>query len=215
LNYSAIRKLQLADAEGRLATLAADARTADQRIAITSLFKGVPIMLRKVLWLSAVSASLALLALLEASVVQAGPPSGGRSYPYRVGGGGSYSPAAPATVMAGDFTPLFNSEPVFYAYYAPPARSSSGGEEESGLAGPNAAAKIDVTVPASAKVWLDGHETQQTGATRSFVTPALQRGKAFTYDLRVRWTTPAGIVVDITRPIQVQGGRQTMVGFKQ
>jgi uncharacterized protein (TIGR03000 family) len=171
-------------------------------------FKGAPIMLRRLFWVSSVLASLALMALLEASLAQAGPPSGGRSYRYRVGGNSS----AAASVAAGETTV---GEPVFYAYYAPAVRTSAGGEEESEIGGQNTAARIDVTVPTNAEVWLDGHKTQQTGAARSFITPPIQAGKSFSYDLRVRWTTAAGFVVDVTRPIQVQAGRQTVVGFRQ
>src|SRR5216684_3721809 len=137
-------------------------------------------MFRRTFWFSCVLASLALLAHLEASVVQAGPPSGGRSYQYRVGGG--YSSAAPATIIASDFTPAYRGEPVFYAYYAPPARSSRGGEEESEFGGQHVAARIELTVPANAEVWLDGHKTQQAGAARSFITPPIQPGKSFSYD---------------------------------
>jgi len=179
-------------------------------------------MLRRTCWLSSVFASLALIALLEASVVQAGPSSGGRSYQSRVGADYSYSNSAPVysapvrpapAPIAGDFNPLYNPQPVFYAYYAPAVRrSTAGGEEE---AEQNATASIEMTVPANAEVWLDGQKSQQTGTARAFVTPPLERGQTFRYDLRVRWTAPGDIVVDVTRPIQVQGGRQTTVGFRQ
>jgi uncharacterized protein (TIGR03000 family) len=176
-------------------------------------------MLRRMFLASFVLASLALLAILEVSAVHAGPSSGGRSYRYRVGGDYSYSTPAPQNVVpgngiVGDFTPAYNPEAVFYAYYAPAVRSSAGGEEESD-AGQNAVARIELTVPAGAEVWVDGHRTSQLGSMRSFVTPPLQHGKAFTYDLRVRWTTAAGIVVDVTRTIEVRAARLTMVGFKQ
>jgi uncharacterized protein (TIGR03000 family) len=177
-----------------------------------TMFKSLT-MFRRMFWFSWVLASLALWAHQEASVVHAGPSSGGRSFQYRAGGG--YSSSAPAAISAGDFTPASRGEPVFYAYYAPPARSSSGGEEESELGGQNAAAMIQLTVPANAEVWLDGHKTHQAGAGRSFITPPIQPGKSFSYDFRVRWTTAAGIVVDVTRPIQVRAGRQTMIRFEQ
>jgi len=173
-------------------------------------------MLRRIFWVSSVVASLALMALLEASAVQAGPSSGGRSYPYRVGSSysSSYSYAAPATVIAGEPGPANGPDAIFYAYYAPAVRRAAGGEEESDVAG-TSPARIELTVPANAAVWLDGHKTQQTGSARAFITPPLQQGKTFDYELRVRWTAPGGIVVDVTRPIQVRGGRQTVVGFKQ
>jgi uncharacterized protein (TIGR03000 family) len=169
-------------------------------------------MLRRKFWVSLVFASVAVIAFLEVAIVQAGPAVGGRSSGYRVGG--SYSYSAPAAVVAGDFSPLYSSQPLLYAYYVPAVRSSAGGEEESDVR-QDAAAKIELTVPVNAEVWVDGNLTGQTGNVRSFVTPPLQPGKTFSYDLRVRWTAAGGIVVDVTRPIQVRAGRQTMVGFKQ
>jgi len=160
--------------------------------------------------------SIALLALVISSAL-AGPGSGGRSYQYRVGAGSTaaYSSSPTPLIVSGSFTPLYNPEPVLYAYYAAPARApGAGGEEESEtfVAKP-AVANIEITVPAGAEVWIDGLPTRQTGAARSFITPPLERGKTYGYDLHVRWTAPDGLVVDVTRPIQVQAGRQTMVGF--
>ena len=80
------------------------------------LLKGVPIMLRRMFSVSCVAASLALLAFLEASVVQAGPSSGGRSYQYRVGADYSYSNSysttysPPATVVTPNVAPANNPE---------------------------------------------------------------------------------------------------------
>jgi uncharacterized protein (TIGR03000 family) len=165
-------------------------------------------MLRSLFCVSCVTASLALAAHFEASVVQAGPASGAQSSRYR--SGASYSYPAPAIVVA----PATTGEPLLYSFYAPPARTAATSEEES-ESGQNAAAKIELTVPAGAEVWFDGKATNQTGSARAFDTPPLQPGKTFSYDLRVRWTAPGGIVVDVTRPIQVRAGRQTVVGFKQ
>src|SRR5207237_6003453 len=48
-------------------------------------------------------------------------------------------------------------------------------------------AALEVTVPAAdAEVWLEGVKMLSTGATRSFVSPALASGSTYVYSLRVR-----------------------------
>lgn len=159
-------------------------------------------MVKRIFWVSCVLASLALIVLLDASVVQAGgnPPSYFRELNRK----------PTAIVVVREFAPAFKAEGVFSAYYAPAVGSTAGGQE---LSEPFAAARIEMTVPATAEVWLDGHKTHQTGSERLFVTPPLERGKPATYAMRVRWTTAAGEVVDVTRPIEVSAGRHTVLGF--
>jgi uncharacterized protein (TIGR03000 family) len=101
-----------------------------------------------------------------------------------------------------------------YSYYSPPARnsSSSGGEEEQELAAPRAAT-IDVQVPPNAEIFVDGVKTSQTGSSRSFVTPPLEPGKTFSYEMRVQWTATDGLIVNLTRTVYVKAGRETKVGF--
>jgi len=74
-------------------------------------------------------------------------------------------------------------------------------------------AHLDVMVPDSAQVWVEGAKTQQTGSLRHFVSPALTPGQNFTYDIRARWTDENGNVVDRTRHVPVHAGGQVMVNF--
>jgi uncharacterized protein (TIGR03000 family) len=152
-----------------------------------------------------VLASAALLAQLESSA-NAGPSSGGRSYPYRVGASSS------ASRIIVSSAPI--SEPALYSYYSPPVRNSSsaGGEEEQELAAPRPAT-IEVQVPVNAQIFVDGAKTSQSGSSRSFVTPALEPGKTFSYEMRVQWTAPDGLMVNLTRTVHVKAGRETKVGF--
>src|SRR5579884_166675 len=46
---------------------------------------------------------------------------------------------------------------------------------------------LNVTVPAGAELWVDGHKTSQTGAVRQFTSPPLAAGKDYTYELRAKW----------------------------
>ena len=52
---------------------------------------------------------------------------------------------------------------------------------------PNDAVLIKLRVPADAEIWFSGEKTKSTGADRSFVTPSLESGRRFAYDIRVRW----------------------------
>jgi len=72
---------------------------------------------------------------------------------------------------------------------------------------------VDVVVPAAAEVWFDGYKTNQTGSTREFVSPALEPGRTFTYDVRARWTDATGRVVDETKQVPVKAGQQVTINF--
>src|SRR5262249_48369023 len=89
-------------------------------------------------------------------------------------------------------------------YYAPGEPSSV-----------NDTVTINVTVPADdAKISFDGSMTVQRGKQRQFVSPPLQPGRAYTYDVQVSWkqdgrevtrnrriTFHAGDVVNLTFPL--------------
>jgi uncharacterized protein (TIGR03000 family) len=70
-----------------------------------------------------------------------------------------------------------------------------------------------VTIPADAKIRFDGSTTVQRGQQRQFVSPPLQPGQKYTYDVQVNWkqdgrevaqkrriTIHAGDVVNLTFP---------------
>lgn len=150
-----------------------------------------------------------LLALVFAGVAAfalvadapAGPAVGAHSG-YRSGGAGFAAPVfVPAPAMPAPATPAMGVE------FAPsPPRT--GGEEEQE---PTAPAFIQANVPANAELWLDGKKMNQTGPSRLYMSPPLERGKTFAYEVRVHWTTPDGTTVDLTRMVRVQAGRQTNV----
>ena len=72
---------------------------------------------------------------------------------------------------------------------------------------------IQVRVPNNAEVYFEGDRTSQTGTQRSFISPAPQLGKTFTYDIRARWMDPSGRPVEQTRHVKVQAGRRSVVDF--
>lgn len=73
-------------------------------------------------------------------------------------------------------------------------------------------AVIVVKLPADARLYLNGQLTQATGATRTFVTPAIETGTSFTYTVRVEWVKNAELVAQ-TRQVVFQAGQQVNVRF--
>ncbi len=73
-------------------------------------------------------------------------------------------------------------------------------------------AKVKVRVASDAELWFDGHATSQTGAARSFTTPALEQGQNYFYDIRAKWDAN-GKPVDQTRKVSVHAGDHVVVDF--
>jgi len=72
-----------------------------------------------------------------------------------------------------------------------------------------APARLTLTLPAEAKLTIDGHETKATSATRVFITPPLDNGKSYTYTLKA--TVPVGSKMEvITKDVTVVGGQDTI-----
>ena len=87
------------------------------------------------------------------------------------------------------------------------------------LAGPSAAradeapAKLRVLLPADATLTIDGAPTQSTSDRRDFVTPPLQAGKEFHYDLLARFAR-GGNDVTVERRVTVRAGQQTVADLQ-
>jgi uncharacterized protein (TIGR03000 family) len=76
----------------------------------------------------------------------------------------------------------------------------------------NAPATIVVTVPAEARVTVDGYVTKSTSATRTFVSPALEVGVNYSYTLQAEIVREGRTVVE-TQRINVRAGETTRVPF--
>jgi uncharacterized protein (TIGR03000 family) len=77
---------------------------------------------------------------------------------------------------------------------------------------PASTAQLNVSVPADAEVWVQGMKTSRTGTFRQFVSPPLEPGSNYTYEIRARWMQD-GQVVDRTQTISVQAGASVNVDF--
>jgi uncharacterized protein (TIGR03000 family) len=73
-------------------------------------------------------------------------------------------------------------------------------------------ATMNVHVPANAEIWFEGTKTGQSGDLRTFVSPPLESGRGFSYEVRARWTEN-GKEVDQTRKVSVHAGERVNVDF--
>lgn len=71
---------------------------------------------------------------------------------------------------------------------------------------------LDVRVPNSAEVWVNGDATTQTGARREFMTNDLTPGKTYTYSIKARWNEN-GKPIEREKKVRVHGGEQKVVDF--
>lgn len=75
--------------------------------------------------------------------------------------------------------------------------------------------QIIVNVPdTNSRVWLQGQATQTVGTQRVFITPPLQPGFNYNYEIRVR-TGEGNLAKDETRTVPVRSGEQVIVDFSQ
>jgi uncharacterized protein (TIGR03000 family) len=65
--------------------------------------------------------------------------------------------------------------------------------------------EITVHVPAGAQIWFDGRETAQTGTKRVFLSPPLEPGRDFAYEVRVQWRDGERMV-NWTQSLTVRAG---------
>jgi uncharacterized protein (TIGR03000 family) len=96
--------------------------------------------------------------------------------------------------------------PWYSYYYAPPAVT------QAPMPLPENVARVHVIVPPDALVWFEGELDAQTGTDREFVSPPLEPGKVFTYEIRARWTENDR-TVEQTRRVSVRANGATTADF--
>jgi len=132
------------------------------------------------------------------------------AYAYRPYYNNYYSPYFFGSI--GLFSPYYGigvaSYPVVSGYsdvYVPPVTTVAQAPPQGTERPPqDDAAHLQLTVPETAQVLIDGTGTTQSGTTREFVTPALTPGARYVYKITVRYTDAKGKVVDDTRDIRFQ-----------
>jgi uncharacterized protein (TIGR03000 family) len=112
--------------------------------------------------------------------------------------GGVYvAPSAPAV------TPPAGGSPEL-----PPPRKTPPKSKES------TRANLIVQLPADAKLFVDGQLTRTTSKTRYFVTPPLQPGQIYFYDLRAE-VVRDGQTVSLSRRVIVRPGESVTTSFAE
>jgi len=132
--------------------------------------------------------------------------SGGYTVPQWTGSVNPYSYGA------------YNMAPNYNNYYSVPGNAAAMGQQ-SGVTqamymSGNAPAYVRVIVPApDAQVFFGENATQQNGSTvRDFVSPPLEPGKQFQYEIRAQWKQ-GDQTKDEKRTVDVQAGGRVMVNF--
>jgi len=74
------------------------------------------------------------------------------------------------------------------------------------------AVTMSIRVPTDAEVWFGDVKTNLTGTERVFVSPALEPGNDYTYDIRARWNEN-GRSVERTRTLRVHAGDRLSINF--
>jgi len=89
--------------------------------------------------------------------------------------------------------------PTYRSFYAEPQDAAN-------------SAQLTIQLPADAELWFGTVLTRQQGSERQFVSPPLQSGTAYVYDLRARWMEN-GQVVERRQQVQVRSGERVRVNF--
>jgi uncharacterized protein (TIGR03000 family) len=160
-----------------------------------------------------------LLSIFLATSASAQPPPGGHYQGTYVGGSPGSGHAGDTGVYIGGYSGGYHQgyEGVYQGGYPqlnPPPYGVT--PYQSFYIGPRpteadrSRAAITVQVPQGASLWFDGAKTSQTGSLRSFVSPPLQAGQNYAYDVRARWTEN-GKVREEKRTVQVRAGDRLQV----
>lgn len=141
---------------------------------------------------------------------------------YNPGYSGGYSRGWPSYYST--YTPSYYSSPGYssgYAYGTPSSGyqsfypANTGGTQYASNESQsmnNNTVFMEMRVPPNAEVWFNGTKTQQTGMFRQFVSPQLEAGKHYTYDIRVTWNEE-GRQVARTRKLDVHAGDRMSLDF--
>lgn len=116
-------------------------------------------------------------------------------------------PTEAPTVPAPTSVPDIQAEPASPAPAAAPA-----GPADSRVSVPEGSAVLSVSVPARARVIVNGLETKSTGPHRQFVSTGLRPGLTYKYEVRVR-VVRNGRLLEDTRTIHLKSGLQKAIAF--
>ena len=128
-----------------------------------------------------------------------------RGYPYYYGGYPYYYGGYPY-----DIGPAYAMDA--YSTGFPSVGGAMGYQEEFVPAPPDPVAVIHVQLPADAELWVEGAKMKLAGPRRRFVSPPLEPGVSYTYEIRAVWLEN-GRKVDETQNLVVRVGNESSVTF--
>jgi uncharacterized protein (TIGR03000 family) len=67
----------------------------------------------------------------------------------------------------------------------------------------------------TADVWIEGVKSVQDKASQNYVSPQLETGKKFYYEVRARWTDAKGKSVEAKRSFPIYTGKPVLVDFTE
>jgi uncharacterized protein (TIGR03000 family) len=156
---------------------------------------------------------MAMFALAAFSLfLVAGPARAQQGWPIN-GSNWSYYGGSSASYGRG-YSPAYYQYSPAYTASGPvtSSRSYSYGAAETSPV--NSRVTLNFTVPANAKIWIENSPTGRAGRQRHFVSPPIQPGRDYSYDIQVKWeesgrevsqkrhiTVHAGDVVNLTFPV--------------
>jgi uncharacterized protein (TIGR03000 family) len=114
--------------------------------------------------------------------------------------------------------PMYYSTPSGPGYYSTPMTTTAPGTAQRSFypqettATTPTTALITVRVPTGAEILFDGQKTTQTGITRQFISPELERGATYAYEIEAKWTEN-GREVAQKRTVNVLPGQGQVVDF--
>jgi uncharacterized protein (TIGR03000 family) len=126
------------------------------------------------------------------------------SYAYPVAPGVVYPPPAVAYGPSG--APAADQLPA-----GPPA--TTGQQPPPDRPPPDNAAHLQLLVPETAEVLVDGTKINQTGRVREIVTPPITPGARYSYKITVRYTNAQGQPIEDTRDIHFQANDWFSIDF--
>jgi uncharacterized protein (TIGR03000 family) len=163
-----------------------------------------------------------VMSMLLATITSAQPPPGGHYQGTYVGGSPGSGHSGDSGTYVGGYSGGYHQgyEGVYQGGYPqvnPPPYGVT--PYQSYYIGPRpteadrSRAAITVQVPQGATLWFDGTKTSQSGSLRSFISPPLQAGRNYAYDVRARWTEN-GKVREETKTVQVHAGDRLQVNLQ-
>jgi uncharacterized protein (TIGR03000 family) len=112
----------------------------------------------------------------------------------------------------GWYNPYYYGDYAYDNYDTPPVAGYQSYYPSAAVVPNTTTAHVMVRVPAGAELWFNGAKMKSTGSIRTFESPSLQPGNAYTYSAKARWMENGREVIQ-TRRIDVSAGARIRVSF--